>query len=143
MVDNDLFGGGSVRLDYIIDAPNQGINNVSNRYSMTDIAQGTWLSDITRDVIERIRNDHLFISFRDGTGNQVANFSFWTYRSTINGQFYLNGATDAISSDPITIKFVKNGFEDDLFPLLFPNAAEDLVTEYSVHSCGTMEFPGI
>lgn len=143
MVDNNLFEGGSVRLDYIIDAPNQGINNVSNRYSMTDIAQGTWLSEIMRDVIAQIKSDHLFISFKEGIGNEVANFSFSTYRSTIIGQFYLLGAPDEISSDPITIKFVKNGFVDDLFPLLFPDAAADGITEYSAHSCGTMDWPGI
>lgn len=143
MAENNLFEGGSVRFDYVINAPDHGINNVSKRFSMTDIAQGTWLSDITHQVIETIKADHLYISFRDGTGGQVANFDFWTYRSGITGEFYLNGAIDQISSDPITIKFISNGLADDLFPLIFPNAAADGITEYSVHSCGTMEWIGI
>jgi|GEM_PF-4429471 len=143
MSDNNLFEGGSVRLDYVIDAPDHGISNVSKRFSMTDIAQGTYLSEIVRDVIAQIKEDHSFIAFREGTGNAVANFDYWTYRSTTDGLFRLSGITGVISKDPITIKFVKNNLNDDLFPLIFPGAASDGITEYSAHSCGTQDLPGI
>jgi len=143
MTDNNLFEGGSVRLDYVIDAPDHGISNFSKRFSMTDIAQGTYLSEIVRDVIAQIKEDYSFIAFREGTGNAVANFDFWTYRSTTDGVFRLSGITGVISNDPITIKFVKNNLNDDLFPLIFPSASSDGITEYSSHSCGTQDLPGI
>lgn len=140
---NNQFEGGSVRLDYEIEALSHSVENVSKRFSITDLPQGILLSEIVRQVIAQINEDHPFIAFRETSGTYVANFDFWTYRSESSGTFSLSGVNAVLSEDPIGIKFVKNGLDDDLFPLLFPDAASNGTTSYVAHSCGTQELIGI
>ncbi|ENX33938.1 hypothetical protein F889_02602 [Acinetobacter colistiniresistens] len=143
MVENDQFEGGSVSLDYEVEALSHSVINVSKRFSMTDIPQGTYLSEIVRQVILQIKEDYPFIAIRDSTGTEIANFDFWTYRSESKGTFSFSGVNAVLSEDPMVIKFVKNGLDDDLFPLLFPDAASNGTTSYVAHSCGTQELIGI
>lgn len=128
-------------LDYSVSAAGHNVSAVRKRFDFTVHDFAHKYSAILDLLLTKISTDHPFIKFCRTSGNEVANFRFWTYSVDEGDEFYLGGAANMITTDPITITFIKSGGPGDLFSMLFPN--ETTALEQTVHSCGTQEFIGI
>lgn len=141
LTEGKLAAATTVHLDYEIEAKRHGVNEEEKRFSFTSPDNDLTYSKVVEALVDKIKADHPFITFEKSTGTDIANFRFWTYRSDTRGEFRFDGASNALSTDPITIKLIKSNEPGDLFSMLFPDDFD--AYEKYVHSCGTQEFIGI
>ena len=142
MTEGKLTGGSvSVHLKYAVEAKGHNVNEEEKRFSFTSPDNDLTYSKVVEALVDKIKADHPFITFEKSTGSGIANFRFWTYSSDTSGEFRFDGASNALSTDPITIKLIKSNEPGDLFSMLFPDDFD--AYEKYVHSCGTQEFIGI
>jgi len=140
MHEGGLAVAGTVTIQYKVDAPNHGVNEVAT-FQVVDYPVGTELSVLVRMMINDLIALYPFIniSTTTGGGNGI-NFDLWSYDSGQTGKFRLSGVNAELSSDPITITFIRTMLEGDIYNQLFPNA---VVNEMVAHSCGTATLIGI
>lgn len=141
LTEGKLAAATTVHLDYEIEAKRHGVTTIRERFNFTVADNEVSYSAAIDRLVNNIVSDHPFITFEKTTGSGIANFRYWTYSSDLSDEFRFDGASDALSSDPITIKFIKSDEPGDFFPMLFPNDLE--AQDKIVHSCGTQEFIGI
>lgn len=135
-----LSEGGSVRISYIIDAPQYGVNNKEGEYLETDVVidpiNGTQLQTFYDAFIEHLRTTYSFLKIGESGTTSIHNFMYDINPQPIPGVLtgvHLEGTNGNSKYDPMTITLVETGLVGDLFPVMFPGLSLDKVT---IKTCG-------